>query len=77
VVRAPAYVVGLVVLAVTLVIGEGAGTAASMKGWIRFGGFAVQPAQFANVATVLMLGKLMGNWREPPRRSGRCGSRSP
>jgi rod shape determining protein RodA len=63
----PAYVVGLVVLAVTLVIGEGAGTAASMRGWIRFGGFAVQPAQFANVATVLMLGKLMGSWREPPR----------
>jgi rod shape determining protein RodA len=62
----PAYVLGLVVLAVTLVIGEGAGTAASMKGWIRFGGFAVQPAQFANVATVLMLGRLMGNWREPP-----------
>jgi rod shape determining protein RodA len=62
----PAYAIGLVVLAVTLVIGEGAGTAASMRGWIRFGGFAVQPAQFANVATVLMLGKLMGAWREPP-----------
>jgi rod shape determining protein RodA len=63
----PAYIVGLVVLGITLVIGEGAGTAASMRGWIRFGGFAVQPAQFANVATVLMLGKLMGSWREPPR----------
>jgi rod shape determining protein RodA len=63
----PAYVLGLIVLAVTLVIGQGAGTAASMKGWIRFGGFAVQPAQFANVATVLMLGKLMGSWREPPQ----------
>jgi rod shape determining protein RodA len=62
----PAYVIGLIVLGITLVIGEGAGTAASMKGWIRFGGFAVQPAQFANVATVLMLGRLMGNWREPP-----------
>jgi rod shape determining protein RodA len=62
----PAYAIGLVVLAITLVIGEGAGTAASMRGWIRFGGFAVQPAQFANVATVLMLGKLMGAWREPP-----------
>jgi rod shape determining protein RodA len=62
----PAYLVGIIVLVVTLVIGEGAGTAASMKGWIRFGGFAVQPAQFANVATVLMLGRLMGNWREPP-----------
>lgn len=63
----PAYVIGLIVLGVTLVVGEGAGTAASMRGWIRFGGFAVQPAQFANVATVLMLGRLMGSWREPPR----------
>jgi rod shape determining protein RodA len=62
----PAYLLGLAVLVVTLVIGEGAGTAASMKGWIRVGGFAVQPAQFANVATVLMLGKLMGSWRETP-----------
>jgi rod shape determining protein RodA len=63
----PLYVAGLLVLAVTLFIGEGAGTAASMRGWIRFGGFQVQPAQFANVATVLMLGKLMGSWREPPQ----------
>jgi rod shape determining protein RodA len=62
----PAYLVGLVVLGITLVIGEGAGTAASMRGWIRFGGFGVQPAQFANLATVLMLGKIMGSWREPP-----------
>jgi rod shape determining protein RodA len=63
----PAYVTGLAVLAATLVIGTGAGTAASMKGWIRVGGFAVQPAQFANVATVLMLGRVMGGWRETPQ----------
>jgi rod shape determining protein RodA len=62
----PAYVAGLLLLVVTLVIGAGAGTAASMKGWIRVAGFNVQPAQFANVATVLMLGRLMGNWREQP-----------
>jgi rod shape determining protein RodA len=63
----PAYLIGLGVLALTLVIGGGAGTAASMKGWISLGGFRVQPAQFANVATVLMLARLMGNWREPPQ----------
>jgi len=62
----PSYLVGLATLAVTLVIGEGAGTAASMKGWINLGFIRVQPAQFANVATVLMLAKLMGGWREPP-----------
>lgn len=63
----PAYFLGLAVLAATLVIGTGAGTAASMKGWIRVGGFAVQPAQFANVATVLMLGRVMGSWRDLPQ----------
>jgi rod shape determining protein RodA len=63
----PAYVLGIVALAVTLVIGTGGGTAASMKGWIRIGGFAVQPSQFANVATVLMLGRVMGNWRDTPQ----------
>ncbi|MGH7447193.1 MAG: rod shape-determining protein RodA [Longimicrobiales bacterium] len=62
----PAYFIGLLALAVTLVIGTGGGTAASMKGWIRVGGFAVQPSQFANVATVLMLGRVMGSWRETP-----------
>jgi rod shape determining protein RodA len=63
----PAYVLGILALIVTLAIGTGGGTAASMKGWIRVGGFAVQPSQFANVATVLMLGRLMGNWRETPQ----------
>ena len=63
----PAYFLGLIALAVTLAIGTGGGTAASMKGWIRVGGFAVQPSQFANVATVLMLGRVMGSWRETPQ----------
>jgi rod shape determining protein RodA len=63
----PLYVGGILLLIVTLFIGGGAGTAASMKGWIRVGGFNVQPAQFANVATVLMLAKLMGSWREAPQ----------
>jgi rod shape determining protein RodA len=62
----PLYIISLLVLLVTLVVGTGAGTAASVKGWIRIGGFAVQPAQFANVATVLMLSRVMGNWREMP-----------
>ncbi|CAN5597790.1 rod shape-determining protein RodA [soil metagenome] len=62
----PAYIGGLAMLLVSLVIGTGAGTAASMKGWIRVGPLAVQPAQFANVATVLMLARVMGGWREHP-----------
>lgn len=62
----PAYIFSILVLMVTLVIGTGAGTAASTKSWIRIGGFGVQPAQFANVATVLMLARTMGAWREQP-----------
>jgi rod shape determining protein RodA len=61
------YGLAVITLVVTLIIGTGAGTAATMKGWIRIGGFAVQPSQFANVATVLMLARTMGNWRDTPQ----------
>jgi rod shape determining protein RodA len=63
----PAYVLGVLVLVATLFIGTGAGTAEGTKSWIRFGSVGVQPAQFANVATVLMLGRVMGGWREAPQ----------
>ncbi|NJD11026.1 MAG: rod shape-determining protein RodA [Gemmatimonadetes bacterium] len=62
----PLYVVSLAVLLVTLAIGTGAGTAASTRSWLRFGPVGVQPSQFANLATVLMLAKVMGGWREQP-----------
>ncbi|MCI0434634.1 MAG: rod shape-determining protein RodA [Gemmatimonadetes bacterium] len=63
----PAYIAGIVLLALTLFIGTGAGTAAGTRSWIRFGPVGVQPAQFANLATILMLGRVMGRWREGPR----------
>lgn len=63
---APLYAIGLLALVATLAIGTGAGTAAGTKSWLRFGGFMVQPSQFANLATILMLGKVMGGWRERP-----------
>jgi rod shape determining protein RodA len=62
----PAYVLSVLVLIATLVIGSGGMTATQSKSWIRMGGFQLQPAQFANVATVLMLGRTMGSWREVP-----------
>ena len=62
----PLYVIGIITLVLTLVIGTGAGTAEGTKSWLRFGGFMVQPSQFANLATILMLGRLMGSWRERP-----------
>jgi rod shape determining protein RodA len=63
----PLYVFSVVVLIVTLFIGQGSGTAEGTKSWIRIGSVGVQPAQFANVATVLMLGRVMGGWRETPQ----------
>jgi rod shape determining protein RodA len=62
----PLYVLSIGALLATLVIGTGLGTAASTKSWLRVGPMMVQPAQFANVATVLMLGRVMGAWRAPP-----------
>jgi rod shape determining protein RodA len=65
-VAVPAYVIGIVALVATLFIGTGAGTAAGTKSWLRLGPVGIQPAQFANLATILMLGRTMGGWREPP-----------
>jgi rod shape determining protein RodA len=65
---APTYFLMVGVLIATLAIGTGQGTAASTRSWLRIGPMMVQPAQFANVATVLMLGRVMGAWREKPER---------
>ena len=63
---APMYFLMIIVLIATLDIGTGQGTASGTKSWLRIGPMMVQPAQFANVATVLMLGRTMGAWRERP-----------
>ena len=62
----PAYLIGVAALIATLIIGTGKGTAAGVKSWIVIGPLQVQPSQFANLATILMLGRVMGNWREAP-----------
>lgn len=62
----PVYFLSLAVLVLTLVVGTGHGTAASTRSWIGVGSVRVQPAQFANLATILMLGRVLGNWREVP-----------
>ena len=55
----PSYVVSVVLLALTLVIGEGRGTAAGVKSWINIGGFGFQPAEIAKIATILWLAQLL------------------
>jgi rod shape determining protein RodA len=61
------YGLALIMLAVTLVIGTGAGTAASSKSWITVAGVRLgQPAELAKLATILMLARQMALRREPP-----------
>jgi rod shape determining protein RodA len=62
----PLYVIGVLTLMATLVIGTGAGTAEGTKSWLQFGPMRVQPSQFANLATILMVARIMGGWRERP-----------
>lgn len=61
------YVFTIILLAVTLVVGTGAGSAAGTKSWIAIGGVRIgQPAELAKLATILMLAKHLSGLREPP-----------
>jgi rod shape determining protein RodA len=63
----PGYVLTLILLAATLVIGTGAGTAESTRSWISLGGgIRFQPSELAKLATVLALARLLANRQEPP-----------
>lgn len=63
-VAVPSYVFSLVLLAATLVIGTGAGTAAGVKSWIRVGPLGFQPSEIAKIATVLVLARLLSQREE-------------
>lgn len=61
------YGLAIVLLLVTLAVGTGAGTAAGTKSWIAIGGVRIgQPAEFAKLATILMLARHLAGRREPP-----------
>lgn len=60
----PAYVLGILLLMATLVIGTGAGAAAGVKSWISVGGFRFQPAEVAKIATILAVARLLSTRRE-------------
>lgn len=64
----PLYWLGVVLLLVTVIFGSGAGTAASVKGWITIGGVRLgQPAELAKLTVVLMLAKVLAERREAPK----------
>ena len=64
----PLYLLSIVLLGLTLVIGTGAGTAASTKSWLAIGGVRVgQPSEIAKITVVLMLAKVLSSRRESAR----------
>ncbi len=63
----PAYAFGLVILVLTLFIGTGAGTAESVSGWIAIGPVRIQTAEIAKIVVILMLARVLGEWREAPQ----------
>ena len=64
----PAYYITIAMLALLLVIGTGAGTAASSKSWLAIGGFRIgQPSELAKITVVLALAKVLSGFKEPPR----------
>jgi rod shape determining protein RodA len=63
----PVYVFCVILLLLTLFIGTGAGTAASVAGWIAIGPVRIQPSEIAKIGVILMLARVLGSWRESPR----------
>ncbi len=64
----PLYLLSIALLALTLVIGKGAGTAASTKSWLAIGSHRLgQPSEIAKVTVVLMLARVLASRREPPK----------
>lgn len=61
----PMYLLANVLLVMLFFFGTGAGTAASVKGWLAIGGVRIgQPAELAKLATTLMLAKVLADQRE-------------
>ena len=63
----PVYIVTVGVLAATLVIGTGFGTAEGTRSFLAIPGFRFQPAEAAKLATVLVVAKLLASRESPPQ----------
>jgi rod shape determining protein RodA len=62
----PLYALAVVLLALTLVIGTGVGTAEGVPRWIVIGPIRIHTAEFAKIPIIIMLAKVLSEWREPP-----------
>lgn len=65
-VAVPAYVVCVVLLVITLIVGTGSGTAAGVKSFLNIGFIRFQPSEFAKLATILALARYLGTRPEDP-----------
>src|SRR4051812_45459694 len=62
------YMLAIFLLVITLIFGSGAGTAASVKGWLTIGGVRIgQPSELAKLTVVLMLASVLAARKEPPK----------
>jgi len=62
------YMLSIFLLVITLIFGSGAGTAASVKGWLTIGGVRIgQPAELAKLTVVLMLARVLAARKEAPK----------
>lgn len=64
----PLYLFSCLLLVYVLFFGTGAGTAASVKGWLSVGGVRIgQPSELAKLATTLMLARVLAAQRDSIR----------
>jgi rod shape determining protein RodA len=63
---APAYIVGVLLLGAALAVGTGAGPAESVGRWIQLGPIRFQPSEFAKIAAILGLARLVAGRDDPP-----------
>lgn len=64
----PLYLLSCSLLLLVLFTGSGAGTAASVSGWITIAGVRIgQPAELAKLATLIMMARVLAERREAPR----------
>lgn len=62
------YILGVVLLLLTLFVGTGAGTAAGSKSWLSIGGIRIgQPVEVAKLGTIFLLARYLSSLREPLR----------
>jgi rod shape determining protein RodA len=65
-VAVPFYALSIVMLALTLVIGVGTGTAEGVPRWLAVGPVRIQTAEVAKIAVIFMLAKILASRKEPP-----------